>query len=104
MSEGVQTDLNDYGPSGSFAKGESVPPIQCHSFPKDNEIHWSMTAFFLNYSCRANKSQLYEKSRRKQIQKEVLWSLKGNNFAMTYSRINTQVIYRVDPVINYGAS
>lgn len=92
MSEGVQTDLNDYGPSGSIAKGGSVPPIQCHSFPKDNEIHWSMTALFLNYSCKANKSEHYEKSRKKQILKEILWSLKGNNFAMTYLTIYNQVI------------
>jgi len=55
MSEGVQTDLHDYGPSGFSAKGGSVPPTQCRIFPKDNEIHWSMTAFFLNYSCRTNK-------------------------------------------------
>lgn len=96
MSEGVQTDLNDYGPSGSFAKGGRVPPTQCHSFPKDNEIHWSMTAFFLNYSCRANKSQHYEKNRKNGIWKEILWSFKGHDFAMTYSRINAQIMYKVE--------
>lgn len=96
MSAGVQTELNDYGPSGSFAKGGSEPPTQCHSFPKDNEIHWTMTAFFLNYSCRANKSQHYEKSKKNGIWKEILWFLKGHDFAMTYSRINAQIIYKVE--------
>lgn len=37
-SEGVQTDLHVYYPSGSFAKGRLVPRTQCDSFQKDNEI------------------------------------------------------------------
>lgn len=71
MSEGVQADLNDYGPSGSFAKERDVPCTQCHSFQKDNEICSSMTAFFLNYSCKAYKSHGSEKSRKNGIWKGI---------------------------------